>query len=168
VELLKMKKCTQCEITKELNEFNNNKYAKDGKRPECKECQRAYNKIKRNDIKEIHRKTCEIIIENDIAKIDVLHGVYAIIDKNQIDKIKNNVWCFSNDCVHSRKNGKSIKLHRVIMDAPEGTQIDHINGNSLDNRIINLRLATNTQNQCNRSKTQKILLVIKEYHGINH
>jgi len=52
-------------------------------------------------------------------------------------------------------NSKSQKLHRVIWimlfgDIPDGFYIDHINGNKIDNRLENLRLATNSQNQQNR------------------
>ena len=41
-------------------------------------------------------------------------------------------------------------MHRVIMDAPKGMHVDHINGNGLDNRRENLRLCTNSQNHMNR------------------
>jgi len=36
-------------------------------------------------------------------------------------------------------NGKEISLHRYIMNAPDGTKIDHINRDKLDNRRSNLR-----------------------------
>lgn len=42
-----------------------------------------------------------------------------------------------------------IHMHRVILDAPKGLLVDHINGNGLDNQKSNLRLATNSQNICN-------------------
>lgn len=41
-------------------------------------------------------------------------------------------------------------MHRLITEAPRGTQVDHVNGDRLDNRRTNLRLATNGQNQANR------------------
>jgi hypothetical protein len=41
-------------------------------------------------------------------------------------------------------------MHRAILNAAPGTQVDHINHILLDNRRENLRLATGTQNQGNR------------------
>jgi len=43
-------------------------------------------------------------------------------------------------------------MHRLILNPPAGITIDHINGNGLDNRRENLRLAGRGQNQCNRGK----------------
>lgn len=54
-------------------------------------------------------------------------------------------------------NGKSYKSHRVIWaminDADPGDlQIDHIDGDTLNNSPGNLRLATHAQNQYNQTK----------------
>lgn len=51
--------------------------------------------------------------------------------------------------------GKGYRLHRVAYymyheKDPGANLIDHINGNKLDNRIINLREVDNSKNQMNR------------------
>ena len=44
------------------------------------------------------------------------------------------------------------KLHRVIMHAPDGVDVDHKNRNKLDNRRCNLRLCKHCENLFNRPK----------------
>lgn len=43
-----------------------------------------------------------------------------------------------------------ISLSRVVMNAPDETEVDHVNHDTLDNRKQNLRLATVAQNQWNQ------------------
>jgi hypothetical protein len=44
------------------------------------------------------------------------------------------------------------RLHRIIMNCPKDMVVDHINGDTLDNRKENLRICTKLQNQYNQKK----------------
>lgn len=50
-------------------------------------------------------------------------------------------------------DGKHIRLHQVVLGrAPKGSVIDHINGDKLDNRRINLRVVSYRDNALNSTK----------------
>jgi hypothetical protein len=44
---------------------------------------------------------------------------------------------------------REVQIHRLILDAPEGMEVDHVNRDKLDNRRSNLRLCTRSQNKAN-------------------
>ena len=47
-------------------------------------------------------------------------------------------------------------MHKEVLKVPEGYEVDHINGNKLDNRRANLRKATKRQNIANRKARNKL------------
>src|ERR1035437_7781435 len=50
---------------------------------------------------------------------------------------------------HSAPNRTSVYLHRFLLNAPKGIDVDHVNRDGLDNRRANLRLCTRPQNLAN-------------------
>lgn len=56
-----------------------------------------------------------------------------------------------------------LKMHRLILDAPEGTHVDHINGDGLDNRRENIRICTPQLNQAN---SRKHIVGSSRYKGV--
>ena len=63
--------------------------------------------------------------------------------------IKKRAWYAQ--CVTS---GTCILMHRLILGAKPGQLVDHIDGNGLNNRRSNIRIANNAQNQHNTTKTR--------------
>lgn len=59
-------------------------------------------------------------------------------------------------------NGRWGKMHRLIMDCPRGMEVDHKDGNPLNNQRSNLRICTRKQNCQNKGKTKGSSI----YHGV--
>lgn len=83
----------------------------------------------------------------------LMTGETFLFDSVDFAKICDTMWYRS---VQGRRGEvyvadcKRNKLHRVILNAPKGATVDHINMDTLDNRKSNLRICTHRQNLCNR------------------
>jgi len=94
-------------------------------------------------------------------KIYLDEGLWTILDPRDYCRFACFKWCIGGDKgkfyavrgqMISPADSKIVQLHRLIMDAPKGLVVDHINSDGLDNRRSNLRLVTHSQNQWNRQK----------------
>ena len=65
---------------------------------------------------------------------------------------------------HDGVQGPYIYMHRAIMGAAKGDAVDHKNGDPLDNRKENLRIATQQENM--RNKVRKPPNCTSKYKGV--
>jgi hypothetical protein len=93
-----------------------------------------------------------IRVDGNIAYVLLPHGLEAIIDAEDAEKVGKHNWYFGKNGYAAtnirNKNGKKIMpyLHRFIMNEPDGMDVDHIHGNTLDNRKSQLRVCTTAEN----------------------
>lgn len=94
------------------------------------------------------------------ARLPVKGGLWTLVDEDVAERFKG-VSLFSDPDGYARfagRNAKGMKgpvmLHRRILqvDGVDGTIVDHINGDKLDNRRENLRLVSPKQNAWNRPR----------------
>jgi hypothetical protein len=108
-----------------------------------------------------------------VKEIVLTQGKIALVDDEDFEALKDFKWCALKSAqtfyavrqqprslareLHQKR--RHFRMHQVIFGAPpEGKEIDHKDGNGLNNQKSNLRFVTrrqNLQNIINHSKTSK-------------
>ena len=94
-------------------------------------------------------------------EIQLNKGIITIVDDEDFEYLNQWKWYLLKSKTNyyairtSKPENKLIQLHRVVIQAKQGEIVDHVNGDKLDNRKINLRICTKAQNNQNR-KTSKL------------
>lgn len=104
-----------------------------------------------------------------MKQISLSNGQYALVDDEDFDRLSAHGWSCNNKhtcyaCRTIGPNKQTIFMHLEILPVQSGMVCDHVNGNSLDNRKINLRELTPHQNQMNRKKNRTA--IYSQYKGV--
>lgn len=107
----------------------------------------------------------EYEVSGDVAKI-FMYDKYgnrtdtAIVDLEDLDRCLQYRWYVTKGCrtnyarakIKGKKGKKGLLLHRLVTGYEGNLDIDHINGNGLDNRKCNLRICSRSKNLLNQHK----------------
>lgn len=92
-------------------------------------------------------------------RIELTRGKFARVSPEDFGWLNSFKWCALNNGSYfcAVRNTPSVDgvqrteyMNRTIMDAAADERINHINGNKLDNRRSNLRIATRSESHINR------------------
>ena len=92
----------------------------------------------------------------DSVSISLTKGKAALIDREDEEITRRYSWHITSD--HGGRPGyaatvinrRKVGMARLIMGAVGDSVVDHINGNTLDNRKINLRICSQKENSRNK------------------
>lgn len=107
-----------------------------------------------------------------MKQISLTQGKTTLVDDDMFEELSKHKWyAHLEHKIWYAARGTEIKdkktliyIHRAIMNAQAGQQIDHRNNDGLDNRRCNLRFCTRSQNQQNgRGKSQHT----SKYKGVS-
>jgi hypothetical protein len=92
-----------------------------------------------------------------MTQVKLTRGLVALVDDEDAPRIGAHKWYALKAKNHHyavRETGKSegkrfVYMARVIMNCQPPLQVDHIDGNTLDNRKSNLRICTSAENNWN-------------------
>lgn len=95
-----------------------------------------------------------IEVVGDVALVTLTKGQRALIDTADVHLVCGYNW-YANASTSGyyaarEQDGEIILMHRLITGAREGSDVDHENRHTLDNRRSNLRVCTRAQNCANR------------------
>lgn len=94
-------------------------------------------------------------------------GMVAIVDEHYHDQASQHRWFLSAqgyaiaNLLTPAGKRVSVTMHRWLLMPLIGFDVDHINGDRLDNRMVNLRMATRAENLANSRAHKDSLSGIK-------
>lgn len=94
-----------------------------------------------------------------MREIVLTKGFVTIVDDDMFEILSSRSWfCSGGGTGYAKtnspvRNNKQMAMHHVVVGYPlNGMVVDHLNGNSLDNRKENLRVVTTRQNLLNKKR----------------
>lgn len=94
--------------------------------------------------------------------ITLTQGKVALVDDEDFERINQFKWYYGEGYAIreiqtgvGRKARKTIRMHRMVTDTPEGMEVDHINHDKLDNRKTNLRVCNRLANGKNKMMSKR-------------
>lgn len=75
---------------------------------------------------------------------------FAFVDDEDFELLNSYSWWLHDGYARSNTYGSYVRMHNLLKKCSKGLELDHINGNRLDNRKSNLRECTRSQNCQNR------------------
>lgn len=94
-----------------------------------------------------------------MKEIPLTQGQVALVDDADYDWLSKYNWhlkrdkshtCYAERCINTPQGWRKMRMHREIMNAPKGMEIDHKDHNGLNNQRENLRICTRSQNSFNQ------------------
>jgi hypothetical protein len=101
-----------------------------------------------------------------IAYIELTKGLYSLVDSKDADELGKYNWYATRNSRNHRgfyamrtinlnhSRALHVQMHRDLLHVQDELIVDHINGRTLDNRRVNLRIMTIDEHKKHHNNTQ--------------
>ena len=96
-----------------------------------------------------------------MKQIPLTRGLFALVDDEDEHLLSRHSWYACKKEVDNTYyaattlDGRCVRMHRLLLNAPAGVPVDHKDRNGLNNQKSNLRLAPAGGNQHNQGKNKR-------------
>lgn len=105
-----------------------------------------------------------------MAEVCLTRGMLALVDDADMQAVQQHRWFWQptqrgrgGGYAYTAIKGRTVYMHRLILTAPDGVEVDHANGDGCDNRRQNLRLCSHSLNMAN----QRSAPGVSGYRGVH-
>jgi len=105
--------------------------------------------------------------EDTTYVINLASGHSVVVDRADKELVSGFRWHLANGYVAASRGNMILYLHRLIAGAGPRELVDHINLNPLDNRAVNLRIASRGQNAANRGADRRRIGTSSVHKGVS-
>lgn len=115
----------------------------------------------------------EILIDGDVCRVPLTKGYVALVDAEFAALVRNFNWsvmgrgalCYAVTSLEGEDGTKRhLHMHRLIAMPSRELVVDHVNGDGLDNRLHNIRVVTQGENNKNKAKRS---IYSSRYKGVS-
>jgi hypothetical protein len=153
--------CSQCEREKPLEDFYRHRnHGPHGRDYRCKDCSRVPTANRKVRSAKLHGP----YEQNGVGIVPLNHGVNAYVDVADLPAVAGHLWhCHKpkgsrTSYAEARIGGVKVRLHRHLMfhgsQDDTAKDVDHVDGDGLNNRRSNLRVASRAENIRNTTITK--------------
>lgn len=95
---------------------------------------------------------------SEVVEVPLTQGKVALIDAIDLDRVSQHKWravkwssgFYAETSVYDGEKFVNVRMHRFIVDAPDDTDVDHIDHDGLNNTRDNLRVCSRNENLLHR------------------
>lgn len=102
-----------------------------------------------------------------MQKISLSQNEFALVDDADYEFLSQWKWTLFTTgrmkYAYRKEGRKTILMHRVLLNTPNGMRSDHEDGNGLNNQRYNLRILTVSQNARNNHRARQGLTGVRRY-----
>lgn len=100
-------------------------------------------------------RPCKVV--GEVCLVPLTQGQTAVVDAEDYEMVSQHNWFAAKvnrsgfyALRYQTENRQPLAMHRSLMGVTSPISIDHVDGDTLNNRRSNLRICTNQQNQWNQ------------------